>query len=225
VVVAIGLRAAIFARDRLPRTPLVFCVVPNFERHELTAGWITGVSNDVPPLTELTALRAAAPDVRRVGLLYGRDRGPGPLRQARAAAAAAGLTLIEAPLADLSELPGRARDLVARVDALWMPPDPTLATPEAFRFLLELSLQARKPLLVFSEALVRAGALVAVFPDYEWVGARAADGVRRIQAGERAGDIPVVPLRQTRVILNQSTARALGRDLPPTALHGAEVLQ
>jgi ABC-type uncharacterized transport system substrate-binding protein len=108
---------------------------------------------------------------------------------------------------------------------LWIPADPTVATPEAFRFLLELSLELRKPLLAFSESLVRSGALVAVAPDYAWMGTQAAEVVRRIRSGERAGDIGVVPLKRTHVVLNLATARALGRDLSATSGPDVQVLQ
>ena len=224
VVVAVGLKAALFARDRLPHTPLVFCVVPNYERFDLTGSSMTGVSADVPPERDLAALRSALPGVKRVGLLFGRASGAALARRARAAADAAGITLVEAPVADLSDLQRVARDLAGRVDALWLPADPTVATPEAFRTLLELSLERRKPLLVFSESLVRSGALVAASPDYAWMGAQAAGIVRRIRNGERAGDISVLPLRRTRVVLNSATARALGCVMPSAAGDGIEVL-
>ena len=224
VIVAVGLRAAIFARDRLPRTPLVFCVVPDYERFDLAGASIAGVSADVPPERELAALRTALPGVKRVGMLYGRSTGAALARRARAAADAMGVTLVEAPVADLSNLKKVARDLAAQVDALWFPADPTVATPEAFRTLLDLSLERHKPLLVFSESLVRSGALVAASPDYAWMGAQAAGVVRRIQNGERAGDIGVLPLRRTRVVVNPATARALGCVVPSAAGSAIEVL-
>lgn len=224
VIVAVGLKAALFARDRLPRVPLVFCVVPNHERFDLTGGLIAGVSADVPPERDLAALQSALPGVKRVGLLFGRASGAALAHRARAAAQAAGITLVEAPVADLSDLLRVARDLSGRVDALWLPADPTVATPEVFHALLELSLAQRKPLLVFSESLVRSGALVAASPDYAWMGAQVAGIVRRIQSGERAGDIGVLPLRRTRVVLNPATARALGCVVPATAGSSIEVL-
>jgi putative tryptophan/tyrosine transport system substrate-binding protein len=224
VIVAVGLKAALFARDRLPRVPLVFCVVPNFERFDLTGGLITGVSADVPPERDLAALRSAMPGVKRVGLLFGRTSGATLARRARTAADAVGITLVEAPVTDLSDLQRVARELAGKVDALWLPADPTVATPEVFRALLDLSLAQRKPLLVFSESLVRSGAFVAASPDYAWMGAQVAGIVRRIQNGERAGDIGVLLLRQTRVVLNSSTARALGCVVPSTASSGIEVL-
>lgn len=222
VVVAVGLRAALFSRDHFPRVPMVFCAVPNHGRHDLAGTWITGISADVPERSELRALKDAAPDVTRLGVLMGREGNAPFLRAAREAAAATGITLVERPISDLSSLPAEARDLAGMVDALWLPADPSVATPEAFQFLLELSLSVRKPLLVFSESLVRAGALVAVSPDFAWVGGRAADAVRRIQAGERAGDIPVTPLKRSRVVVNGATARAIGRDLP-AAMRDVEV--
>lgn len=217
VIVAVGLKAALFARDHLPRVPLVFCVAPNYERFDLAGDLITGVSADVPPERDLAALRSALPGVKRVGLLFGRASGATLAHRAHTAAQAAGITLIEAPVTDLSELQQVARDLAGRVDALWLPADPTVATPEAFRALLELSLAQRKPLLVFSESLVRSGALVAASPDYAWMGAQVAGIVGRIQNGERAGDIGVLPLRRTRVVLNSATARALGCVVPSAA--------
>ena len=224
VIVAVGLRAATFARDRLPRVPMVFCAVPNYEVHDLSGTWITGIGFDVPERAALRALKDAVPEVTRVGVLVGPEE-TAFLRSARVAAAANGLTLIEARVANRAELAPAARGLVGKVDALWLPPDPQVASRETFDFLLELSLRERKPLLVFSESLVRSGALLSVSPDYEWVGLHAAESVRRVLAGERAGDIPVTPLKRSRVVVNEATARAIGRQLPPKVLQDAEVLR
>jgi putative tryptophan/tyrosine transport system substrate-binding protein len=224
VIVAVGLKAALFARDRLPRVPIVFCVVPNSDRFDLTGAGIAGVSADVPPERDLAALRAAAPEARRVALFYGRGSSA-LVRRARAAAATQGLTLVEAPVSGPAELQRVARDVAPRVDAFWLPADPTVATPEVFRFLLELSLATRRPLLAFSESLVHAGALVAVAPDYQWIGSQAAELVRRIEGGERPGDIGVVPLRRAHAVLNAAAARGLGRELPSGLPPDAEVLR
>ncbi len=223
-VVAIGLRAALYARDHLPRTPLVYCAVQDPRRHHLDGAWITGVSIEIAPEVELASLKSAAPDVRRVAVFFGRESGATLVRGMRRAAGAAGLELVEVALADLSELAGRAREVVSHVDALWMPADPMVAASEPFRFLLKLSLDQRKPLFVFSDALVRAGALAAVVPDYARAGALAAEAVRRIQAGERAGDVPAASAQRTRLVVNEATARALGRELPLATRRDGEVV-
>jgi len=224
VVVAVGLRAALYVRDQLPRTPMVYCAVQDPGRHHLDGAWITGVSAEVPPEAELASLRSAAPDVKRVAIFFGRESGAALVRTLHGAATSAGLELVEVPLGDLSELAGRARDVVSRVDALWLPADPMVAAPEPFRFLLKLSLEQRKPLFAFSDALVRAGALAAVVPDYARAGALAATAVRRIQSGERAGDIPASSVQRTRLVINGATAKALGRELTLAARRDGEVL-
>ena len=213
-IVAMGLRAALYARDHFPRTPVVFCGVQDPERNELGGTWITGVTTEVPQSVELAMLKTTVPDVHRLAVFYGRATGAEFARGARAAAAAAGLELVEVALGDLSELAVKAREAAAHADAMWLPADPTVAASEPFNFLLRLSLEQRKPLFVFSDALVRAGALAAVTPDYALAGAQAGEAVRRIQAGERAGDIPVSTVRRTRLVVNEATARALGRELP-----------
>lgn len=224
-IVAVGLRAALYARDRFPRTPVVFCAVPEAARDELSGDWLTGVTTDVAPAAEFGSWRRMAPDVRRVAMFYGTCTGAALARAARGAAAAHGLELVEVPVHDLSQLAARAREVAPRVDALWMPADATVAVSEAFQFLLKLSLERRKPLFVFSDALVRAGAMAAITPDYAAAGAQAADAVRRIQAGERAGDIPVAGVRRTRLVMNEATARALGRDVPVAVRRDGGVLR
>jgi putative ABC transport system substrate-binding protein len=223
-VVAVGWRAAVFCRDKLPRVPLVYCAVQNPEDHDLTGPWITGVRTEVSPEDELAALRATVPDARRVGFFYSAMSGAGALEGARGAAAASGIELVEAPVGDLGELAHTARELAGRVDAFWMPADPVLATPEAVHFLLELSLHARRPLFVFSDALVRAGAYAGLEPDFERAGERAAPLVQRIRAGERAGNIPVAREKEARLVINQATARAIGRDVPRGLPGRVEVL-
>lgn len=223
-VVAVGLRAAVFCRDRLARIPIVYCAVQNPEEHDLQGAWITGVRTEVSPEDELAALKQAVPDAHTVGFFYGPVAGAHELERAKAAAAASGIHLVEAPVANPGELAHTARELATRVDAFWMPADPVLATPEAFHFLLELSLRTRRPLFVFSDALVRAGAYAGLEPDFERAGERAAQAVQRIRSGERAGDIPVAREKEARLVINQATARAIGRDVPKGLAGPVEVL-
>ena len=224
-VVAVGLRAALAAHVRLPRTPLVYCAVQASDHQRLAGEWATGVAAEWSPRAELNALKAAAPDVRSVAFFYDSASGSASVRSARSAARAAGLRLVEAPIGSLERLGDAARAAERGADALWMPPDATLRTPEAFRFLLDLSLASRKPLLVFSDALVHAGALVSSAPDYAQMGARAAEAVHRIQGGDRAGDIPVTRVRPVRIVVNEATAKALGRTLPAELERTAEVIR
>jgi len=199
-------------------------MVPTPARHRLIGSRITGVAADVPPALELAMLRRIAPDVRSVGVLVG-PRSDAWAREARAAGERVGIAVSVTRIESLDQLGPCVRALVQRVDAVWMPADADIATPEAFRLTVAEALQHRRPMLAFAPGLVRGGALAAAAPDLDWVGARVAEAVRRIRSGERASDVPAIPMRQVRLIANLATARALGRELPAAALSGAELVR
>lgn len=224
IVVAIGLRAADLVRDRLPRTSLVYCMVPSPERHDLVGSRITGVSADIPPALELGLLREVAPDARRIGVLVGKDSDAW-VHDAQAAAGKLHVELVVERIESIDRLGPGLRSLLGRCDALWMPADAEVATPEAFRFLLAEALRSRLPLFAFAPALVRAGALAAAAPDLEWVAGKLVEAVRRVQSGERAGDVPSTPVRRVKLVANLTTAQALGRQLPAAALSDAELVR
>jgi len=224
VVVAIGLRAASLAHERMPGVPLVYAMVPAPERHGLAGPSITGVSAEIAPALELDVLRALAPDVRRVGVVVGPDAATWT-REANEAAARLELKLEVAAVTDLDQLGPRVRELAARTDALWLPADSTVATPEVFQLELSQALAHRLPLLVFAPPLVHAGGLAAAAPDLDWVGSRLADAVRHVLAGGRAGDIPPTCVRRVRIVANLATARAIGRELPGAVLGNAEIVR
>jgi putative ABC transport system substrate-binding protein len=223
-IVAIGLKAALFAREQFPRTPLVHCAVQGPARDELSGVWVTGVSTELPAALALQGLHAAIPEARRVAVFYGARTGVAFARSAHRAASAIGIELVKVPIDDLRDFAEVAQRVADQADVLWMPADAAIAAPEPFRFLLELSIRRSKPLFVFSDALVRQGALAAVIPDYAFSGVQAAAAVRRIQAGERPGDIAVATVSHTRLVVNRLTAKALGHDVPPALWRVAEVV-
>ena len=224
IVVAVGLRAATLVRDRMPRVPMVYCMVPAPERHDLVGSRITGVSADIPPALELSLLHETAPDVKRVGVIVGRSSDAW-LRLAQAAATRVGVALEVARVESIDQLGPRVRALIGHVDALWMPADADVATPEAFRFAMAEALDHRLPFFTFAPALVRAGAYAAAAPDLDWVAGRIVEAVRRVQSGERAGDVPSTEVKRVKLVANLSTARALGRELPASVLRDAELVR
>lgn len=224
IVVAVGLKAATLVRDRMPRVPMVYCMVPSPERHDLVGSRITGVSADIPPVLELTLLHETAPDAKRVGVMVGRNSDDW-LKLAEPAAAKLGVTLEVARVESIDQLGPRVRALLDHVDALWMPADADVATPEAFRFAMAEALKHRLPFFTFAPALVRAGAYAAATPDLDWVAGRIVEAVRRVQSGERAGDVPSIEVKRVKLVANLSTARALGRELPAALMHDAEIVR
>ena len=71
-------------------------------------------------------------------------------------------------------------------------------------------------------AFVEAGGLMSYGPNQPDVFRRAADYVNKILRGAKPADIPVEQPTEFDLILNVTTAKALGLEVPPTLLARAD---
>lgn len=69
---------------------------------------------------------------------------------------------------------------------------------------------------------VDAGGLMSYGPNFDTVFGRAADVVDRIARGAKPADLPIEQPSKFEFVINLTTARALGLDLPPTLLARAD---
>jgi putative tryptophan/tyrosine transport system substrate-binding protein len=107
-----------------------------------------------------------------------------------------------------------------RVGALLLAPHALFATQATQ--LVVLSARYRVPTMYWRREFVDAGGLMSY-------GSSLADALRllgtycaRILKGEKPGDLPVQQPTKFELIINASTAKALGLDLPPTLLARAD---
>ena len=104
--------------------------------------------------------------------------------------------------------------LKGKVDLLLTFPDPDLYNPVTIKPLILNALENRLPVVGFSPAFVRAGAVAGIYPDYRETGRQAAELVLRALHGEErvAGDGPA----KVRVAVNERVARLLGIEFGAT---------
>lgn len=221
LVLAIGVRAAKAAADSLADTPIVYCMVLDPAVNGLTGSNVTGVTLAIPVRRQLEEFRRVVPGLGRIGVVYSPAKTGALIDEARGAATSLGLTLIAEPVARNEQVPDALGRLAGKVDALWLPPDATVVTLETFRLALELSLARKLPLMVFSSQFVKAGALFALSPDYAASGAEAARIVRLVLAGRKPSEIPPSPTKAT-LVINTSTAKTIGLDVPAAVLRDAQ---
>jgi putative ABC transport system substrate-binding protein len=69
---------------------------------------------------------------------------------------------------------------------------------------------------------VEAGGLMSYGPNYPDLFRRTGDYVDKILRGAKAADIPVEQPTKFDLVVNQTTAKALGIDVPPTLLARAD---
>jgi putative tryptophan/tyrosine transport system substrate-binding protein len=112
--------------------------------------------------------------------------------------------------------------LKAQPDALYIAGDALVQTNRTR--IITFSLSARLPTIVGFREFVQAGALMSYGPNFSDQFRRAAELVDKILRGTKPGDIPVEQPTKFYLVINLTTAKALGLKIPEALLLRADEL-
>lgn len=221
--VALGTEAAsVLAKAEL-RAPVLCTLLPrnSFERVLLTSGrksssQFSALYLDQPWNRQLDLIRLALPDARRLGVLWG----PESQVQApalRALARTRGIELVEATIGPNELLFQGLKGVLENSDVLLAVADPQLYNSGSIQNILLTSFRARVPLVAFSPAYVRAGALLALYVTPAQIGLQAAEVARGVLQGKALSPTPIYA-QDLSVAVNEHVARSLGLTLEAEAL-------
>ena len=204
--------------------PIVFAVAVDPVGGGLVAslarpgGSVTGLSVQQTDLVgkRLELLREIVPRLHRLAVMADAGYPEAMLEAANAEATARTIGLEVAPL----EI-RRAEDIApafaalnAQADALYVASD-ALVTANRRR-IITLALGARLPTVLSYRDWVQAGGLMSYGPNYVDMFRRTAEIVDKILHGAKPGDIPVEQPTKFELVVNLTTAKALGLTVPPT---------
>lgn len=203
---------------RLGRTPLVATLLPRavFEsQRRKLAGPVTGIVLDQPAVRQMALLRYAFPHLRRVGILLGPDSEASQAALEKAAAEQ-GLQANVYKVQGDADLYPALRRVIEENDLLLAIPDTTVYNGGSIQNILLASYRQKIPLIGFSPAYVRAGAMLALYSTPAQIGSQTTRAARSLLVGTS------VPLVQTPtdfvVSANVNVARSLGFRLSEEAL-------
>ena len=223
-VVAVGLRAAQVARQRLDGKQVVFCQVLNVEEANLVAPWMKGVSG-IPSLTrQFAAWKTLDPNLRRIGLITG-QKASYMVAEAEAAARALGIEVEHiAVSSDRAVVPALAELREKRIGGLWLAPDSSILSQRAILDLMAYTVRHNIPVLAFSPALIKEGALLSASADTREIASVAIERLRR--AAPAPGLVPgepLTPLSGARITIGAAAAARFGLAVPPKLREQADV--
>jgi putative tryptophan/tyrosine transport system substrate-binding protein len=138
----------------------------------------------------------------------------------QAASRTLGLAIAPVQIRRPDDIAPAVEGLKGRADALYVLPDPLINT-NRLRINI-LALGARWPTMHTFREYVEAGGLMSYGPNLSDLFRRAADFVDKILRGAKAGDIPVEQATKFRLIVNLTTAKALGLAIPEAFLLRAD---
>jgi len=212
LVLAIGPLAANTARRTLGKeVPVLFVMVPYYEKYGLEGPNLTGIALTSDFRPELAALKALSSSIKRVGILNDPRFSTGLVEAAQAVAEPLGLTIV--PLetdgqAKLEKVLANAKD---RVDAMLMVADKTVGNASVVQGLIAFSTANRLPLVGLTPSQVKEGATLALAPSPTAIGQQAGRLANRI-VHERVdpGALAVAQPEGLDLAVNLSAASKLG---------------
>lgn len=210
VVLAVGAPAAQIAKFYINKSiPVVFIMVQGPEKTGLTGiKNMTGVSLDIPVGTQLQALKALVPAVKKVGVIYNPKNTSDKIKQAIKISKRLGFRLIAAKVDTPADVPRALRAFAEGIDAYWMLSDITVV--QAFMTILKYTNQRKIPFLTSIKVMVYKGALVSLAPNYANIGSQGCGVVTRIISGIKPSKIPIASPKGLELTVNLTAAKTLG---------------
>ena len=189
-------------------------------------GNTTGFTNLFPSIAGkwLELLKDAAPRIDRVALVFNSEIRPeGYLTPIEAAATLMEVKTIRTPVRNAGGIERALDGFAAERDGALILLPPVLLDPDR-EVILRLARQHRLPTISFDRSYVAEGSLMSYGPDLRDLWRRAASYVDRILRGEKPSDLPVQFPTKFELIINLSTARAIGLEIPRKLLARADEL-
>jgi putative tryptophan/tyrosine transport system substrate-binding protein len=210
LVVAVGLKAALAAKMEIENIPIVYMMVLDPLKHQLTSANITGTLLEVPIDRQLKIMRMFLPNLHRIGMLYDPGKTSSRVKDTVQLATISNFQLNSLPVESDKDIPQQLRTLLSENEALWLIPDSTVLTNESIRFILESALARQIPVIGFSPEFTRLGALLSLSVNYGEVGRETGLLTKRILNGEMLLPHNPIPIERHMITVNLKTAKFLG---------------
>ncbi len=193
-------------------------LVTNYDKPD---GNVTGVSDMQPEDKQLDFIFEVVPTVKRIGMMYKAGETNSVVQVEFARTYLKGKAeLVEATASNTNEVQAAAQSLVGRVDAIFVPTDSTVIA--ALQSVVKVAESNKIPVFVADITSVKLGAVASLSASYKDMGVKAGEMAAKILRGEaKPGDLPVVFMKDVRIVLNKGAAQKMGVTFPESVLKKA----
>ena len=188
VIYCIGSKAYLMAHELAKDKKIVLSSAINWQRFPLGPKTY-GIANELPTGLQLTMFRYFFPDVNKIGVLYSKKFNNEWLKQAKAEGKGVSIEIVSQAVKRPRDISSGLRELLPKVDALWLIPDPVVLSDEkSIQEIFAHSDAMRKPILAYDAAYAERGAVMAISADVPTIGRQAAGLAEEIFAEKATGE-------------------------------------
>jgi len=224
LILAVGILAITLVKEQFTDIPIIFCMVINHKRFNLEGNNITGISSEVSVEEQFTILKELLGARKNVGVIYDPTKTGNIVSEADRVTKKLEFNFIKKEVTSESEVTPVLKKMIDKIDVLWMIPDSTVITETSLNAISKILLKHHLPIFCTSDAIVKAGALVSVSPDYTYTGRQAARMAQTLLNNPTTTSLGIKQPDKLKLTLNTKTAEIIGINLSPIQSHPNVVL-
>ncbi len=218
LILTLGAVATKKVFDEIKDIPVVYSVVIDPKGSGVSSRNIIGASAAMPFKIQLETLKAAAPKLKNIGLIYNPKENEPLVQEARALAAELGFTLKPYAVFSEQEIPNINN---LPIDILWVIPDMMVSRPAIVFRLIQDGIKSNIAVMGFTRSYARSGALLGLSCDYKDIGAQSGELAVKLLEGENYSNLKPCDPRKVLIFVSQSAADLLDINIPKQFLKKA----
>jgi putative ABC transport system substrate-binding protein len=231
LILAIATPAAQAAYNSTKEIPILMTAVTDPVKSGLVKSMnkpntnVTGTSDALPLDKQFELIKKIVPNCKKIGILYNTSEANSELqvKAAKEEAAKMNLEVIATGVTSSNDMPQGLNDLLSKVDVLYTPTDNLVAS--SMSLISSKCLEKKIPVIGAEKAHVDSGALATEGIDYYKLGFQTGLMAADILDGKKPQDMPVQTLKETKLIINEDTAKKLNIAIPDDLKAKAEIVK
>lgn len=186
---------------------------------------ITGVSDAIDVNKILNLAKQLTPDIKTIGFIYsaGEANSLPAIEDAKVYCKDNNIHYIETIITNTNELLQAAQSLVSKVDVIFTPTDNIVAS--AMPILANEAISANIPVYTGADSMVADGGFATMGIDYTLLGKQVASMVKKVVENESISSMPVETLKEYKKVINITTAKKLGIEIPEEILSEFDIFE
>jgi putative ABC transport system substrate-binding protein len=227
VILLLGAKAAHVINKDVQNIPLVYCMVSNPEKYNISGNNITGVKSSIPIEKQVDTLNNIFPKMKTVGIIYSSDEVKNTVDEIKTDFASKKINVIAVKVDSADKIPDAVEEVTSKADVFWLIYDPVVTSSERIvtDWIILPTLKKKIPIVGFNKWSVSMGALLCLYSDYKDIGIQAANIAKEILSGVSPGSIKVSSPKDAKILINYKVLKRIAGEVNMNYLKNAYIYE
>lgn len=231
LILAIATPSAQAAYNATKDIPILITAVTDPVLSGLAESWekpgknVTGTSDAAPVEKQFELLKAFVPEAKNVGVIFNTSEANSEIQVegVEKIAEKNGMKVITAGVTATNDIPQALASIRDKIDVLYVPTDNMVAA--AMPIIAEQCIKSGIPVIGSERAHVDNGALATEGIDYYKLGFQTGLAAVEVINGKNPAEMEISVLKDTELVINETTAAKLGIEIPEDLRARAEIVK